>query len=226
MPAMPSGAHFGRALRGPQAGAPDQRKPSARYDRTTEIPDAGYCLRFATRRVGEKLSTARTKENCDEKDLPLEQKTSNRSMPLNAWKRPRILLKLLRVNRKEQVFMKWTSAKPAGWIAATLCTAIAAFSAGQPQQMSRGEIIMNNACMSCHEYRPIQMQALDTEGWTKLVNSMVAKGATVKADDLPVLVDYLVQEHGPLPDGAGKIIMLDVCTQCHDLHRVNEHRGT
>jgi len=122
--------------------------------------------------------------------------------------------------------MKWTSAKPAGWIAATLCTAIAAFSAGQPQEMSRGEIIMNNACMSCHEYRPIQMQALDKEGWTKLVNSMVAKGATVKADDLPVLVDYLVQEHGPLPDGAGKIIMLDVCTQCHDLHRVREHRGT
>src|SRR5262245_12507954 len=110
--------------------------------------------------------------------------------------------------------MKWMSAKPVLWIGATLCSTILAISAGQ-QQMSKGEIIMNNACVSCHDMRPIQMQALDKEGWTSLVGSMVSKGADVKPDDLPVLVEYLVAEHGPLPDGAGKRIMLDVCTMCH-----------
>ena len=120
--------------------------------------------------------------------------------------------------------MKWTNAKAVLWLSATLCSAAAiAFPAGQPvQQPSRGEIIMNNACMSCHEYRTIQTQAMDQEGWTKLVNSMIEKGAAVKKDDLPVLVEYLVEQHGPLPEGAGKKIMLEVCTMCHELHRIRE----
>jgi cytochrome c5 len=119
--------------------------------------------------------------------------------------------------------MKGTTAKPILWAAATLFSAIAAFSAGQPaRQTPPGEIIMNNSCIGCHEYRPIQTQALDKEGWTKLVNSMIEKGAKVKQEDLPVLIDYLVQEHGPLPEGAGKRVMLEVCTMCHELHRVLE----
>jgi hypothetical protein len=116
------------------------------------------------------------------------------------------------------------------WSGFTLLAAAAAFSAAgvahPQQQMQPGEIIMNNACLECHEYRPIQMQALDSEGWTKLVNSMVDKGAEVKKEDLPVLVNYLVQEHGPLPDGAGKPIMLEICTMCHELHRIREHGRT
>ena len=102
--------------------------------------------------------------------------------------------------------MKWTNAKPALWVSATLCSAAIAFSAGPPMQQapSKGEVIMNNACMGCHEYRKIQTQALDEAGWTKLVNSMVEKGAQVKKEDVPVLVEYLVEEHGPLPEGAGK----------------------
>jgi hypothetical protein len=113
--------------------------------------------------------------------------------------------------------------KPLIWIAVTLCSAIAAFSAGQVQ-ISKGEIVMNNACVSCHDIRPIQMQAMDKDGWTALIESMIEKGAKVQKDDIPVLVDYLTQEHGPLPNGAGKAIMLDVCTQCHDLHRIRETR--
>jgi cytochrome c5 len=112
-------------------------------------------------------------------------------------------------------------------VSATLCSAAIAFSAGQPaQQAPKGEIIMNNSCMGCHEYRYIQTQALDAAGWTKLVESMIAKGATVKKEDLPVLIEYLVEQHGPLPEGAGKKIMLEVCTMCHDLHRIRETGAT
>ena len=39
-------------------------------------------------------------------------------------------------------------------------------------------------------------------------------------EDIPVLVDYLVDHHGPLPDGRGKAIVLNICTMCHDLKRI------
>jgi len=117
------------------------------------------------------------------------------------------------------------SGKSAMWIAGTLCSAMVAFSAGQ-QEMSKGEIIMNKACVACHDMRPIVTQAMDMDGWTKLVESMVAKGAQVKKEEVPVLAEYLTQEHGPLPNGAGKPIMLEVCTHCHDLHRIRESQYT
>jgi cytochrome c5 len=107
------------------------------------------------------------------------------------------------------------------WAAATLCSTVVAFSAGQ-QEMSKGEIVMNLACVTCHDMRPIQMSALNMEGWTQLVESMIEKGAQVKKEDIAPLAEFLTQEHGPLPNGAGRAILLDVCTRCHDLHRIRE----
>jgi cytochrome c5 len=121
--------------------------------------------------------------------------------------------------------MRGITRKSVMWIAGTVCCAAVAFSSGQ-QQMAKGEIIMNDACVACHDMRPIQMQAMDQDAWTKLVESMVAKGAKVKKDDVPVLAEYLAEEHGPLPNGSGKAILLDVCTHCHDLNRVRESQYT
>ena len=39
-----------------------------------------------------------------------------------------------------------------------------------------------------------------------------------------MLVDYLTRYHGPLPDGPGKEVVLNICTQCHDLQRVRRER--
>jgi len=103
-----------------------------------------------------------------------------------------------------------------------LSTALAA-AAGQTD---KGEQIQNANCLGCHDLRPIQTQALDKDGWTKVVASMVDKGAEVKADELPVLIDYLVKNHGPLPDGPGKVILLNICTVCHDLGRVRAQGRT
>jgi cytochrome c5 len=111
------------------------------------------------------------------------------------------------------------------WLAATIACCAVAFSAGQ-LPISPGEKILNSACTSCHELRPIETTALDTEGWTKVVSSMVEKGAAVKKEDEPVLVKYLVNNFGPLPDGPGKAILLEVCTQCHRLDRVRLRSGT
>jgi cytochrome c5 len=93
-------------------------------------------------------------------------------------------------------------------------------------QTDRGEQIQNASCLGCHDMRPIQTQALDKDGWTKMVTSMVDKGAEVKPEDVPVLVDYLVKTHGPLPEGQGKTILLNTCTVCHDLGRVRTQGRT
>jgi len=79
---------------------------------------------------------------------------------------------------------------------------------------------MNASCRTCHDLRPIDTQALDEKGWTADVQSMIEKGAKVEKSDVPVLVDYLVRLHGPLPDGPGKEILLNTCTPCHDLQRI------
>ena len=52
---------------------------------------------------------------------------------------------------------------------------------------------------------------------------MIQKGAEVNNTDRPVLIDYLVKNHGPLPSGPGRAILLNTCTICHDLGRVRAH---
>ena len=94
-------------------------------------------------------------------------------------------------------------------------------------KVERGEQIQNASCTTaCHDRRPIDVQALDEAGWTKVIASEIEKGAKVEKADVPVLVDYLVKNHGLLPDGPGKEVVLNVCTQCHDLHRVRRQRSS
>jgi cytochrome c5 len=92
------------------------------------------------------------------------------------------------------------------------------------QDDERGERVMNASCQGCHDTRRIQTQALSAAGWTKTIDIMVDKGAKVSSDDRPVLVDYLVGHHGPIPDGPGKEIVLTTCTLCHDLRRITRGR--
>jgi cytochrome c5 len=111
-------------------------------------------------------------------------------------------------------------------VAACTLTAPLLVAAGQETKTAeRGEQIVNAACTSsCHDARPIDTRALDEAEWTKEVKAMIEKGAEVKAPDVPVLVEYLVKYHGPLPDGPGKELVLNICTQCHDLSRVRRER--
>ncbi len=111
---------------------------------------------------------------------------------------------------------------------ATIAAATVALSAGQDttREADKGEQILNASCIGCHDSRLIDVQALDKETWTTMVDSMVARGSEVAKDDLPVLIDYLVTNHGPMPDGAGKNIVLNVCTMCHDLKRVRRNLAT
>jgi len=122
--------------------------------------------------------------------------------------------------------MKFMRASSAMWLFATACTAAVAFGAGQEASKTptmsdmRGEQIINQSCTDCHDTRPIDTQALSKDEWSDLVKSMINKGSTIKADDVPGFVEYLTRKHGPLPNGAGKRVMLEVCTMCHGLDQI------
>lgn len=96
------------------------------------------------------------------------------------------------------------------------------------ERFQRAERVMNLSCSvsGCHTIRPIQTAAMDQDGWTKTIATMVEKGAKITPEDTEVLTDYLVRYHGPLPDGDGKAILLNICTMCHDLQRVRTRRAT
>ena len=92
------------------------------------------------------------------------------------------------------------------------------------QRQDPAEQIMLKYCQECHDLRPIQTSAHDAEGWTKLVATMIDNGAEVPKEEIPVLVKYLTQHYGPVPDGPGKDILLNTCTMCHDLGRIKTGR--
>ena len=90
------------------------------------------------------------------------------------------------------------------------------------ERFQRAERVMNLSCSvsGCHTIRPIQTAAKDEAGWTQTIAMMVEKGAKITPEDTDVLKDYLVRYHGPLPEGDGRAVLLNICTMCHDLKRI------
>jgi len=115
--------------------------------------------------------------------------------------------------------------RPAAVTAVLGFIAIAALGTAAAQDVTpdKGEQLQNGACLDCHDLRPIQTASYDRAGWSMVIDSMVEKGAVVEPADKPVLVDFLFRNHGPLPEGKGRDILLNTCTVCHDLGRVRLH---
>src|SRR5688572_25675087 len=93
-----------------------------------------------------------------------------------------------------------------------LATAVLAFTAGAAaregnspssngaQDSALPEELLQKNCQGCHDLRPIQTSAMDADGWTKTIRTMIDdNGAEVRDADIPALVKYLVQHHGPVP---------------------------
>src|SRR5689334_1232522 len=112
--------------------------------------------------------------------------------------------------------MTRTTMKTALWVAATISLAAIAFGAAQNEDdAKKAEKIVNTTCISCHDMRKIQTQALDADAWKGVVETMIAKGATVEKNEIPMLVSYLEDNFGPMPEGNGKDLVLQKCTVCH-----------
>jgi cytochrome c5 len=124
--------------------------------------------------------------------------------------------------------MRHTGWLLSGVVAAAVLTIVASGAdAQQPKDGKDGEQILSASCdSSCHDSRPIHMSAKDEAGWKETIDRMLAQGATLSDEDRRLLIPYLVRTHGPIPDGPGKDILLDVCTMCHDLTRIKRVRHT
>jgi len=122
---------------------------------------------------------------------------------------------------------RWVVGLVSAWMAAVAISAQQPSGAAPPpvalDRYQRADRVMSLGCSvsGCHTIRPIETAAKDREGWTKTVNAMIEKGAKIESEeDKELLVEILVRDHGPLPDGEGKKVLLQICTICHDLQKV------
>jgi len=135
--------------------------------------------------------------------------------------------------------MKYLFGRAAMWLWATLALATIAFAAVQDLPEGDGKKVLQNSCTGCHGIDGVVKLKLDKAGWEGLVSSMVSNGAQVDSKDMPVLIDYLVKNFGPAgaaaakpqapagggnTDAAGKKLLEDSCTTCHDLDLVSGQR--
>ena len=62
-----------------------------------------------------------------------------------------------------------------------------------------GRELVEKSCVACHslDYIPLNSPFLDRKGWEASVTKMIkAMGASIAAEDVPGLVDYLVRNYG------------------------------
>src|SRR5215813_10895611 len=51
--------------------------------------------------------------------------------------------------------------------------------------------VLQDSCTTCHDLDLVSSSKMSKDEWQGVVNSMIAKGASVSDKDVPVLVDYL-----------------------------------
>ena len=113
-----------------------------------------------------------------------------------------------------------------GFILSVSLAAAVLFSAAttSAQRPSEGQQLVEKRCQGCHTMRRVDTAAKDADGWRETIQVMIQDGAEIEESEIPVMVQYLTREHGPLPDGPGKPIMLNICTLCHNLQRIKNGR--
>ena len=74
-----------------------------------------------------------------------------------------------------------------------------AFAFGQEVVLPEGDAkkILEEKCTACHDLTYVTKQHLNKDEWTDMIKIMVASGASVTDEEIPVLVEYLVTNFGP-----------------------------
>jgi mono/diheme cytochrome c family protein len=110
----------------------------------------------------------------------------------------------------------------AGFVLSVALGAVVLFSAAtsDAQRPSEGQMLVEKNCQGCHTMRRVETAAKDAKGWQETIQVMIQDGAEIEEGDIPPMVQFLVREHGPVPEGPGKQILLNTCTMCHNLTRI------
>ncbi len=109
--------------------------------------------------------------------------------------------------------------------------------------------LYESACTQCHGLHMIEKTRDGRLGWENNVHKMVVAGTQLNADEMELVIDYLVQHYGPdlagamktgalppdaplqadnsgssenisLPEGIGRGLIKGYCRSCHDLGRI------
>ena len=109
-----------------------------------------------------------------------------------------------------------------GFILVMSLAAVVLFSAAtsSAQRPSEGQQLVEKRCQGCHTMRRVETSAKTADAWRETIQVMIQDGAEIEESEIPVMVQYLAREHGPVPEGPGKQILLNICTQCHNLQRI------
>ena len=144
--------------------------------------------------------------------------------------------------------MKLVSGKTSLWVALTVLSAAMALGQGRGQRgggtpqgggaapaSATGATILGRACGSCHAADVIASYHHESaDGYRDVINSMIAAGAQVTPEEIPVLADYLFTTYGKKPAAGasatqaaaadpGKAILEAACTTCHGLEPMASH---
>ncbi len=60
-----------------------------------------------------------------------------------------------------------------------------------------GKRLVQEICTGCHGLESVTSQRATRQGWESTVDYMIQRGATMKDEDIRVVVDYLTKNFGP-----------------------------
>jgi mono/diheme cytochrome c family protein len=96
--------------------------------------------------------------------------------------------------------------------------------AGVPLPEEEGRNTVESACSACHTLDVVTSQRLSNKQWRETVETMTARGARLTPVEADQAVQYLAAHFGPV--NRGRELVLDVCSQCHELDRVKDQALT
>jgi len=83
---------------------------------------------------------------------------------------------------------------------AAVAASIATLALAQNLPNGKGKDVVETVCAGCHDLSPITESVGGShDDWDMVVQSMIAMGATIKPEQIPLITDYLAQNFPPKP---------------------------
>ena len=105
------------------------------------------------------------------------------------------------------------------WFLVTVLIAVASLAAQQStsSEDDKGKALVQSKCTVCHGLEEVQAANLDKAGWKELVESMRTKGADLKDEEVPVIVNYLAKTYSRDSGADAKKLVEGSCGSCHGI---------
>jgi mono/diheme cytochrome c family protein len=124
---------------------------------------------------------------------------------------------------------KFVRAKGAVWLMSTVLLAVGSLAAKQSASSSdddQGKALVESKCTLCHGLDEVRTAYLDKPGWQESVEFMRTKGAELKDEEVPIIVNYLLKTYSQDPDADTKKLVEGDCGSCHGMDIVASAQKT